>query len=155
MLDAVATMLNAGGAALLSVYDAAVSVKANGFPRWEKSEVGARLRESEETLERTYIEIGKDVVQSGSAWQSSAAREAAVARAIEHRAEIARLERRLEEIEAEQAAALEAAMAWDAEAVFPAPESSELTPALAAAEAGGSSIAAEMKETSTETNSER
>jgi len=104
LLRGIATVLNAGGCALLNIYDAAVSIKTVVLPG-EKGTLSAQMREYERKLELIYGEIGKEVAFREESAGLSAAAEAGIIRAAEYQAEIEKIRQRLQEIAAEEKAA--------------------------------------------------
>lgn len=104
LLKGIASVLNAGGSALLTVYDAVASIKTIVIPG-EKETLSAQLREYEKKLERLYTEIGKEVVLRADRAEDvahlSAAGEAVIKRAAEYQAEIDNIRQRMQKIEAE------------------------------------------------------
>ena len=104
LLRGIATVLNAGGCALLNIYDAAVSIKTVVLPG-EKGTLSAQMREYERKLELIYGEIGKEVALREESAGLSAAAEAGIIRAAEYQAEIEKIRQRLQEIAAEEKAA--------------------------------------------------
>lgn len=124
VLGAIARVLNAGGSALVNVYDAVASLKAGVGPG-EKGRLKARLRECEKKLARLYLEIGKEVAVRETAEQMSATGEAGIKLAAEYRAEAAKIRQRLQEMEEEEKAAREAALARARKRPEPAPRAAE------------------------------
>jgi hypothetical protein len=139
VLSAVAKVLNAGGSRLVDLYDAVALLKEGRLPRGEKGEVKARLRECKARLERVYIDIGSDVALNEPTEAVPAAREAAIERAAEYRAEIATLTKRLQDLERAQQAARDAAalVTPRIKAERPATEAPPQTPASAVIQTGG------------------
>lgn len=99
LLEGIARVLNAGGSALVNLYDAATSIKISALSG-EKAKLKGNIRAYEKKIERLYYEIGKEVSRQGDATQISAAGEAGVKLVVEYRAEIELIRRRIEEIEA-------------------------------------------------------
>ena len=112
VLRSIARVLNAGGSALVTVYDAAASLKTIVLPG-EEGTFTAQLKEYETKLGRLYSEIGKEVVlrttAAGETTQLSAAGEAGIKQAVEYQAEIATIRQRMQKSEAEEKAAPERA----------------------------------------------
>jgi hypothetical protein len=98
LLEGIARVLNAGGSALLNLYDAATSIKISALSG-EKVKLKGNIRAYEKKIERLYYEIGKEVSRHGDATQISAAGEAGVKLVVEYRAEIEIAKQRIEEIE--------------------------------------------------------
>jgi hypothetical protein len=108
-LRGIARVLNAGGSALLDIYDAATSIKISVLPG-EKGNLKARLKEYEKKVGRLYYEIGKEVALREFTTQTSAAGEAGIKLVAEYRVEIEKIKQRIKEIEEEEKAAREAAI---------------------------------------------
>lgn len=108
LLRGIAKVLNAGGSALLDIYDTATSIKISPWTG-EKGILNAQIREYEMKLERLYCEIGKEVaLRANKAEDSaylSAALEAGIKLAVEHQAEMEKIRQRIQKIEAEGKAA--------------------------------------------------
>ena len=124
LLRGIATFLNAGGSALVDIYDTAISVMTDVLPG-EKGKLNAQLREYEKKIEQLYCEIGKDVALRDITAQMSAATEAKAKIVVEYQAEIEKIKQRVQQVEAEAAAAAKkkAAPERAAEKVKTAPES--------------------------------
>jgi hypothetical protein len=101
LLSGIARVLNAGGSALLSIYDAATSLKISALSG-EKQKLKGNIRAYEKKIERLYYEIGKEVSNQGDTTRISAAGEAGVSLVTEYREEIERIKQRIEEIETAQ-----------------------------------------------------
>jgi hypothetical protein len=110
VLGAVATVLNAGGSALVRLFDAVAAAKSGQVPRGKRGSVVASIKACEKKLERVYLELGRGIALNDPAGQSEAAREAAIAAAAEYREEIATLKQRLQEIDTEALAVRDASM---------------------------------------------
>jgi hypothetical protein len=121
LLRGIARVLNAGGSALVDIYDAATSIKTSVLSG-EKGNLKARLKEYEKKMERLYYEIGKEVALSEFTTQTSAAGEAGIKLVAEHRVEIEKIKQRIKEIEEEEKAAKEAASDRAGARAKPAPE---------------------------------
>ena len=106
-LSGIARVLNAGGSALLNVYDAVTAI-TNSVLLGGKGNLSAQLREYEKKIERLYCEIGKEVVLREDTAQLSAAGEAGIKRVAEYQAEIEKIKQHIQKIEAEEKAAAEA-----------------------------------------------
>jgi len=104
LLRGIARVLNAGGSALLNIYDAATSIKTIVLPG-EKGTLSAQMREYERKLELIYGEIGKEVALREESAGLSAAAEAGIKLVAEYQAEIEKIRLRLQEIAAEEKAA--------------------------------------------------
>lgn len=104
LLNGIAWVLNAGGSALLNVYDTVTAITATVLPG-EKGNLIAQLREYEKKIERQYCEIGKEVVLREDAAHLSAAGETGIKRAAEYQAEIEKIKQRLQQIEEDEKAA--------------------------------------------------
>lgn len=123
LLRGIATFLNAGGSALVDMYDTAISVMTDVLPG-EKGKFKAQLKEYEKKIEQLYCEIGKDVVLRDNTAQMSAATEAKTKLVAEYQAEIEKIKQRVQQIEEEAAAASKKKAAQHAAArVKAAPES--------------------------------
>jgi len=144
VLGAIAKVLNAGGSALVTVYDAMVSIKT-GVGQGEKGRLKARLRACEKKLVRLYVEIGKEVAQREPGARMSAAGEAVLKLAAENRAEIERIKQHLIDLEIAEKAARDAAMARARKRAAPAAKPGE--PAAAEAQ--------QAREVSTDTVTEK
>jgi hypothetical protein len=107
LLRGIASVLNAGGSALLNIYDVATSIKTIVLPG-EKGTLSAQLRDYEKKLELLYGEIGKEVVLREDNAGLSAAGEAGIKRAAECQAEIEKIKQRIQKITADEKAALAA-----------------------------------------------
>jgi hypothetical protein len=132
LLRGIARVLNAGGCALLSVYDAAASIRTGVLPG-EKGNLKAQLREYEKKMDRLYYEIGKEVTLVESKPQMSAAGEAGIKLVASYRVEIEKIKQRLKQIEEEEKAAREAAIESARARAKPAADAGE--PAAAGAPA--------------------
>ncbi|MEI7635850.1 MAG: hypothetical protein WCJ37_00970 [Syntrophus sp. (in: bacteria)] len=104
LLDGIARVLNAGGSALLNVYDAVTAFTTAVLPG-EKGSLSAQLREYEKKIERLYCEIGKEVVLREDTAHLSMAGEAGIKRVAEYQTEITKIKQRIQLIEAEEKAA--------------------------------------------------
>jgi hypothetical protein len=102
-LGGIARVLNAGGSALLSFYDAATSMKIVVLPG-EKGSLRAQIGEYEKKIVSLYHEIGKEVVLREDKAHLSEAGEAGIRRAAEYQAEIDKIKQRIQNIEAEEKA---------------------------------------------------
>ena len=101
LLRGIATVLNAGGSALVDIYDAATSITTSVLPG-ETGKLKAQLREYEKKIEQLYCEIGKDVALRDITAQMSAATEAKAKIVAEYQAEIEKIRQRIQQIEAEE-----------------------------------------------------
>jgi hypothetical protein len=109
LLRGIARVLNAGGSALVSVYDAAASIKVKtSVLPGEKGSLQVQLKEYEKKMERLYYEIGKEVALHEPAVATSAAGEAGMKLAAEFREKMSNIKRRIREIEEEEKAAIKA-----------------------------------------------
>jgi hypothetical protein len=99
VLRGIARVLNAGGSALLDVYDA-VTLLSTGTSSGEKGTLDARLKEYEKKVERLYCDIGREVALRVDMAETSAAVEAARSVVAEYQAEIEKIKGRLSEIAA-------------------------------------------------------
>jgi hypothetical protein len=108
LLSGIARVLNAGGSALLNVYDAATSIKTLVAPG-EKGSLRAQLGEYEKKLERLYCEIGKEVVLRADSASLSAAGEDGIKVAAGYQMEMEKIRLQMQKIEAEEKAAAAAA----------------------------------------------
>jgi hypothetical protein len=106
-LRGIAGVLNAGGSALLDIYDTATSMMVRLVPG-EKEKPKAQLREYEKKIEELYYEIGKEVALRESA-QTSAATEAKIKLVSDYRVKIEEIKQSLREIEEKERAAAKAA----------------------------------------------
>ena len=105
LLRGIARVLNAGGSALVDMYDAATSIKAGLVPG-EQGKLKTLIREYEKKVERLYYEIGKEVALGENSAQVSAVAEAGIKLVAEYRVKIERMEQSLRAIaEKEKAAA--------------------------------------------------
>ena len=104
LLSGIAEVLNAGGSALIKLYDAVTAITTTVLPG-EKGNLRAQLREYEKKIERLYSEIGKEVVLRADTAHLSAAGEAGIKRVAEYQAEIEKIKQSIEKIEAEEKAA--------------------------------------------------
>ena len=104
LLEGIARVLNAGGSALLDIYDAATSITTGLLPG-EKGKLKAQLREYEKKIERLYYEIGKEVALREYSAQTSAAAEAGIKLVAEYRVKIERIQKCIREIEEKEKAA--------------------------------------------------
>jgi len=104
LLSGIAEVLNAGGSALLKLYDAVTAITTTVLPG-EKGNLRAQLKEYEKKIERLYSEIGKEVVLREDTAHLSAAGEAGIKRVAEYQAEIEKIKQSIEKIEAEEKAA--------------------------------------------------
>jgi len=147
VLSAIARVLNAGGAALVNVYDAVASIKTGVGPG-ERGRLRARLRECEYKSARLYLEIGKEVALREPTAQMSAAGEAGIELAAKYRAEMEKIRRRLKDLEEEEKAAREAAITRARKKPEPAPSAGEpaAVEAPEAEEASTDAVAEETKE---------
>lgn len=134
LLRGIARVLNAGGSALVDIYDAATSIKISVLPG-EKGNLKARLKEYEKKMERLYYEIGKEVALREYTAQTSAAGEAGIKLVAEYRVKIEKIKQRIKEIEEEEKAAKEAAIDSAGARAKPAPEPIEDAGEPAASEA--------------------
>jgi hypothetical protein len=103
-LSGIARVLNAGGSALLDVYDAVTAI-TTGVSFGEKGNLRVRLREYEKKIESLYCEIGKEVVLHEETAHLSEAGEAGIKQVAEYQAEIEKIKQRIQNIEAEEKAA--------------------------------------------------
>ena len=104
LLSGIAGVLNAGGAAILNVYDALTAITTTVLPG-EKGNLSVQIREHEKKIERLYYEIGKEVVLREDTANLSAAGETGIKRVVEYQAEIEKIKQRIQKIEAEEKAA--------------------------------------------------
>lgn len=103
-LSGIASVLNAGGSALLNIFDAVTAI-TTGVSPGEKGNLCARLREYEKKIERLYCEIGKEVVLREDTAHLSEAGEAGIKLVAGYQAEIEKIKQRIQNIEAEEKAA--------------------------------------------------
>lgn len=108
LLRGIAGLLNAGGSALLDIYDAATSIKTSMLPG-KKGKLKTQLREYEKKIERLYYEIGKEVALREYTGQMSAAAEAGIKLVAEHRVKTERIKQCIREIEEKEKAATKTA----------------------------------------------
>lgn len=108
LLRGIARVLNAGGSALLDIYDTATSIKTSLLPG-EKGKLKAQLREYEKKIERLYYEIGKEVALREYTAQTSAAAEAKIKLVADCRVKIEGIKQSVREIEEREKAAARAA----------------------------------------------
>lgn len=97
-LNGIAKVLNAGGAALLDLYDTAASIKTGLLPG-ENGRLKTLIREYEKKIERLYYEIGKEIALHEYSGQVSAVAEAGIKLVAEYRAKIEKIERSIRDIE--------------------------------------------------------
>jgi hypothetical protein len=136
LLRGIAGILNAGGSALLDIYDTATSIKIGLLPG-EKGKLKARLREYEKNIERLYYEIGKEAAQRDHADTAgtSPAAEAGIRLVAEYRVKTERIQQCIREIEEKERAATTAAT--DRAGANAAPEADSGKPAASGATAAG------------------
>lgn len=104
LLRGIARVLNAGGSALVDVYDTATSIKTGLLPG-ERGKLKSLIREYEKKVERLYYEIGKEVALGEDSAQMSAVAEAGIKLVAEYRVKIERIERSVRDIEEKEKAA--------------------------------------------------
>ena len=108
LLRGIARVLNAGGSALVNLYDAATAMKTI-VVTGEKGDLGAQLREYERKIAGLYHDIGKEVELHEGRARLSATGEAGIKRVAEYQAEMEAIRRRIRQIEAEEKAAFKKA----------------------------------------------
>ena len=108
LLRGIARVLNAGGSALVDMYDAATSIKAGLVPG-EQGKLKTLIREYEKKVERLYYEIGKEVALGENSAQVSAVAEAGIKLVAEYRVKIERMEQSLRAIADKDKAAAKSA----------------------------------------------
>jgi hypothetical protein len=99
LLSGIARVLNAGGSALVTVYDVTASALGKALPG-EREKLRGEIRACEKNMERLYYQIGKEVSKQGDMTQISRAAEAGVKLVAEYRTEIEKIKQRIGEIEA-------------------------------------------------------
>ena len=101
LLSGIAKILNAGGSALLIVYDALSSTVSQLLPG-EKEKLKSQIRIHEKKIDQLYYEIGKEVTTHTDMTQAFAATEAGTKSVVECQAAIENIKRRFSEIEEEE-----------------------------------------------------
>jgi len=98
-----AKTLNAGGTALVSVFDTVAKAVTKVLPG-EKEGLKSKVREYQKKIEKQYYEIGKEVLKQTDMAKASEAGEAGVKLALEYEREINKIQKRINEIEEEEKA---------------------------------------------------